>query len=556
MGIRDMTIYQVYPKSFYDHSGTGIGDSLGIIDKVPYIASLGVDMVWFNPFFVSPQRDNGYDIADYYSIDPAMGTMEDFEKLVEALAEHGVGVMLDMVLNHTSTEHDWFQRALAGDREYEDYYYIRPAAADGGPPNNWVSKFGGPAWTPFGDSGRYYLHLFDVTQADVNWHNPAVRREMAKVVEFWRGKGVKGFRFDVINLIGKPEDLPSAPSGTDDRIIYTDGALVHDYLRELAEQSYGQDPESVTVGEMSSTSLDACIRYSNPENCELSMVFNFHHLKVDYLNGDKWTLMPFDFAELKRVLMDWATGMQDGGGWNALFWNNHDQPRALNRFGDVVNYRYESATMLATSIHLLRGTPYVYMGEEIGMTDPEYASIEDYVDVEAINAYDALIAAGMSPADAFSVVHAKARDNSRTPMQWTADAHGGFTAGEPWLRPTNHLTINVADEESGGKILPFYRRLIRLRKEEPIVADGTVSPYAVDHTSVLSYIRELGDEKLLVLANFYGDQTTIAVPDEFVGGEVLVANYEPNPEPPSKELLLRPYEALAVRVLPQSQGAE
>lgn len=547
MGFRDMTIYQIYPKSFYDRSGSGVGDLQGILEKVPYIASLGIDMVWFNPFFVSPQRDNGYDISDYYAIDPKMGTMDDFVQLVAALDERGIGVMLDMVLNHTSTEHEWFGKALAGDPEYLDFYYVRDASADGGPPNNWVSKFGGSAWAPFGDSGRYYLHLFDATQADLNWHNPAVRREMARVVEFWRGKGVRGFRFDVINLIGKPADLPSAPPGVDDRTMYTDGATVHDYLRELAERSYGQDGESVTVGEMSSTSIEACIQYSNPDSRELAMVFNFHHLKVDYLDGDKWTLMPFDFAELKRTLMDWAVGMQDGGGWNALFWNNHDQPRALNRFGDVDGYRYESATMLATALHLLRGTPYVYMGEEIGMTDPEYSAIEEYVDVEAINAYDALVSVGMSPADAFSVVRAKARDNARTPMQWTAEANGGFTAGTPWLRPTNHVTINVENEEAEGKILPFYRKLIRLRKQHAIVAEGTVTPYALDHTSVLAYVRELGDEQILVLTNFYGDPTTIAIPEEFVGGEVFVANYDPAPGSPSREVLLRPYEALVLR---------
>ena len=555
MGFHDMVIYQVYPKSFYDSSGTGVGDLRGVIAKVPYIASLGVDMVWFNPFNVSPQRDNGYDIADYYAIEPAMGTMADFEELVAALDAHGIGVMLDMVLNHTSTEHEWFRRALAGEGEYQDFYYIRPGV-DGHPPNNWVSKFGGPAWAPFGNTGDYYLRLFDVTQADLNWHNPRVREEMARVVEFWRGKGVRGFRFDVINLIGKPEDLPSAPDGSDDRAMYTDGASVHTYLRELAARSYGLDSDSVTVGEMSSTSVEACIQYSNPANDELSMVFNFHHLKVDYRDGQKWTLMPFDFAELKHLLMDWAVRMQEGGGWNALFWNNHDQPRALDRFGDAVGHRYESATMLATVIHLLRGTPYVYMGEEIGMTDPEYTAIGDYVDVEAINAYAALVASGMSDADAFAIVHSKARDNARTPMQWSPDAHGGFTTGTPWLRPTNHERINVADEEASGRILPYYRELIRLRKTHPIIAEGTVEPYALDHTSVLAYLRRLGDEQLLVLANFYGEPTSLAIPRAFVGGEILVANHPSVQPPASPEVLLRPYEALAIRIPSQPQGEQ
>ncbi|MFT3875032.1 MAG: alpha,alpha-phosphotrehalase [Propioniciclava sp.] len=557
MGFHDRTIYQVYPKSFFDSSGSGVGDLRGVIAKVPYIASLGVDMVWFNPFLVSPQRDNGYDIADYYAIDPAMGTMADFEELVAALDAHGIGVMLDMVLNHTSTQHEWFQRALAGEREYQDFFYLRPGvpgAVPNGLPNNWVSKFGGPAWAPFGDTGLYYLHLFDVTQADLNWHNPRVREEMASVVEFWRGKGVRGFRFDVINLIGKPENLPSAPAGTDDRRMYTDGELVHTYLQELAARSYGQDPESVTVGEMSSTSIEACLRYSDPANGELSMVFNFHHLKVDYAGGEKWSLMRFDFAELKRLLMEWALRMQEGNGWNALFWNNHDQPRALDRFGDPVRYREESATMLATVIHLLRGTPYVYMGEEIGMTDPEYDVIGDYVDVEAINAHAALVASGMTDEDAFAIVHTKARDNARTPMQWTAEEHAGFSTATPWLRPTNHDRINVADEEANGRILPYYRQLIRLRKASPLIAEGTVEPYAPDHPSVLAYLRRLGDEQLLVLANFYGEQTSVEIPDAFAGAGVLIANYPSTPSPSSPQVTLRPYEALALRIPSPSQG--
>lgn len=329
------------------------------------------------PFFASPQRDNGYDIADYYAIDPDQGTMEDFEELADALAAHGIGVMLDMVLNHTSTDHQWFRRALAGETEYWDYYYIRPGRADGSLPNNWVSKFGGPAWARFGDhldprTGRqlYYLHLYDVTQADLNWHNPRVRNQMAEVVSFWHKKGVKGFRFDVINLIGKPVDLPSAPSGTDDRLMYTDGPMVGPWLQELADASYGQDPSVVTVGEMSSTSIARCIDYTNPDNRQLSMAFNFHHLKVDYEDGRKWSRARFSFPALKALFAEWGSGMEAGGGWNALFWNNHDQPRALNRFGDPRRYRAESATMLATALHLLRGTPFVYQGEEIGMVDP------------------------------------------------------------------------------------------------------------------------------------------------------------------------------------------
>ncbi|MBF0696507.1 alpha,alpha-phosphotrehalase [Actinomyces bowdenii] len=550
MSFHDKVVYQIYPKSFKDTTGNGVGDLRGIIEKADYIASLGVDMVWLNPFFPSPGNDNGYDVSDYCAIDPAMGTMDDFDEMVAALAQRGVGVMLDMVLNHTSTEHEWFQRALAGDPHYQDYYILRPAKEDGSAPTNWVSKFGGPAWAPFGQTGLYYLHLFDTTQADLNWRNPAVRAEAARVVNFWRARGVRGFRFDVINLIGKDEVLRDAPAGTDDRAMYTDGPLVHDYLRELAAASFGQDPEAVTVGEMSSTSVEACVGYSNPDNRELDMVFSFHHLKVDYAGGAKWTRMPYDLAALKRIIDQWATGMQDGGGWNALFWNNHDQPRAIDRFADPHHYHARSATMLATAIHLLRGTPYIYMGEEIGMTDPDYLTIEDYVDVEARNAYDELIAGGMEPGEAFATVHAKARDNARTPMQWDSSPGAGFTQGTPWLRPTNQERINVADQEREGVILPYYRRLVALRKQYPVIAHGRYEPWAAEHPDVLAYTRELDGTRLLVLCNFRGHETSVEVPRDLAGAQVLLTNAEDRERldraPAAGSLTLGPYEALAL----------
>lgn len=544
MSFHDKVVYQIYPKSFQDSDGDGVGDLRGIIGKVPYIASLGVDLVWLNPFFPSPQRDNGYDVSDYVAIDPTMGTLEDFDELTAALGEHGIGVMLDMVLNHCSTEHEWFAKALAGDPTYRDYFYLRPPQPDGSLPTNWVSKFGGPAWEPFGDTGQYYLHLFDVTQADLNWNNPRVRAEAAAVVNFWREHGVSAFRFDVINLIGKGDDLRDAPPGTDDRFMYTDGALVHEYLRELNAASFGRSPDSVTVGEMSSTTIEACAGYSNPAHHELDMVFSFHHLKVDYAEGRKWTLMPFDFPSLKRILDSWASGMAARDGWNALFWNNHDQPRAIDRFGDPERFHAESATMLATVIHLLRGTPYIYMGEEIGMTDPAYAGMEDYVDVQALNAYRALVAAGMDEVMAFSVVHSKARDNARTPMQWDAGPHAGFTTGTPWLRPTNQDRISVEAEERDGRILPYYRRLVALRKERPIIAEGGYASFAMDHHDAFGYVRDLDDERLLVVANFRGAETRVPLPAEFAAGEVLIANY-PDPRL-GEDLVLRPYEAVAV----------
>lgn len=479
-----------------------------------------------------------------------MGTMADFEELVAGLKAEGIEVMLDMVLNHTSTEHEWFQRALAGEDDYRDFYYVRPAGPDGGLPNNWVSKFGGPAWSRFGETDDFYLHLFDRTQADLNWHNPRVRREMAKVVEFWRLKGVRGFRFDVINLILKPVDLPSASEGADDRFMYTDGELVTTFLRELAEASYGKDAGCVTVGEMSSTSIERCVEYSHPDSGALSMVFNFHHLKVDYADGKKWSLARFELDDLRRVLMEWADGMQAGGGWNALFWNNHDQPRALNRFGDPKELRVESATMHATVLHLFRGTPYVYMGEEIGMTDPEYTSIDDYVDVEAINAHKALVCTGMSDADAFAVVRAKARDNARTPMQWEPGPAAGFTTGTPWLHPTNGDLINVAAEEAGGRILPHYRRLIELRKSHPVISHGELVGLAPDHPHVFAYEQSHASTRLLVLANFSATATHVEVPTEFTAGRVLISNTDRLDAPATSDVELAPYEALAIILEP------
>ena len=365
------------------------------------------------------------------------GAMADFEEMVRVAKEHKIDFMLDMVLNHCSTEHEWFQKALAGDKYYQDFFFIQDQ------PTDWLSKFGGSAWAPFGDTGKYYLHLFDETQADLNWRNPNVRKELFKVVNFWRDKGVKGFRFDVINLIGKDEVLVDCPEN-EGKPAYTDKPIVHDYLRMMNEATFGSDDSFMTVGEMSSTTIDNCVLYSAPERHELSMAFNFHHLKVDYEDGQKWTITPFDFEELKHLYHTWGKEMSERGGWSALFWNNHDQPRALNRFVDVKNFRNEGATMLAASIHLSRGTPYIYMGEEIGMIDPDYDSMADYVDVESINAYQMLLAQGKSPEQAFKIIQVKSRDNSRTPMQWDASENAGFSTGTPWLKAgKSYKDINV-----------------------------------------------------------------------------------------------------------------
>lgn len=546
MDFHDKVIYQIYPKSFYDTNGDGIGDLRGIIEKIPYLAKLNIDMIWFNPFFVSPQNDNGYDIADYYAIDPAFGTMADFDELVAKLKEHGIGVMLDMVFNHTSTAHEWFQKALAGDAKYQDYYLLREPQADGSLPTNWESKFGGPAWAPFGDTGKYYLHLYDPTQADLNWRNPEVRAAVYEILNFWRAKGVHGFRFDVINVIGKDANLLDAPAGVASKTLYTDKPIVQTYLQEMNAATFGHDAESITVGEMSSTSIANSVAYTQPENHELGMVFTFHHLKTDYRDGEKWSKMPFDFKLLKTTLNEWQVGMAAGHGWNALFWNNHDQPRAINRFGSPDKYREKSAEMLATVMHLLRGTPYIYMGEEIGMTDPTYQSMADYVDIESLNAYQELLTNGKTPAEAFEIIQTKSRDNSRTPMQWDASKYAGFSTTKPWLASTNQEHVNVANELAHGEIFNYYQKLIALRKNLPIVAEGDYQPLLMEHDAVFGFVRQIGEQKLVVLANFYGESTQVTLPSTLAQptAKVVLGNY---PDTPSMELALtlRPYEAVA-----------
>ncbi|CVS66619.1 alpha,alpha-phosphotrehalase [Streptococcus pneumoniae] len=532
-------VYQIYPKSYKDTTENGIGDFRGIIEKIPYLAKLGVDMVWLNPFYPSPQRDNGYDISDYMAVDPLFGDMADFEEMVCVGKEHKIDFMLDMVLNHCSTEHEWFQKALAGDKYYQDFFFIQDQ------PTDWQSKFGGSAWTPFGDTGKYYLHLFDETQADLNWRNPNVRKELFKVVNFWRDKGVKGFRFDVINLIGKDEVSVDCPEN-EGKPAYTDKPIVHNYLRMMNQATFGSDDSFMTVGEMSSTTMENCVLYSSPDRQELSMTFNFHHLKVDYKDGQKWTLAPFDFEELKSLYHSWGKEMSDKDGWSALFWNNHDQPRALNRFVDIQNFRKEGATMLAASIHLSRGTPYIYMGEEIGMIDPDYDSMADYVDVESLNAYQMLLEEGKSQQEAFQIIQAKSRDNSRIPMQWDASENAGFSTGTPWLKAgKSYKDINV-ENEIQGPIFTFYQDLIRLRKEMPIISEGSYKPAFEDSKQVYAFERQFEDQKLLVLNNFYAKEVEIDLPAVYQNGQILISNYEDAEV--SEKILLKPYQTLAIYV--------
>lgn len=537
-------IYQIYPKSFKDSNGDGIGDIRGVAEKLDYLKDLGVDYLWLTPFFVSPQRDNGYDVADYRNIDPMFGTMEDLDNLIAEGEKRNIGLMFDMVFNHTSTSHEWFRRALAGEKKYQDYYIFKEGAPDQ-PPTNWQSKFGGSAWEYVSSLGKWYLHLFDVTQADLNWKNPEVREELKEVIRFWKAKGVKGFRFDVVNLISKPEIWEDDFEG-DGRKFYTDGPYVHEYLKELVRDTGIED--YVTVGEMSSTTLEHCIRYSGAEEKELSMCFNFHHLKVDYKDGNKWELMEPDYMELKVIFEKWQMGMQRGNAWNALFWCNHDQPRIVSRFGNEGEYWKESAKMLAGMIHLMRGTPYIYQGEEIGMTNPHYTSIEQYADVESRNYYEILLNEGKTKEEALEILAARSRDNSRTPMQWTDERYCGFSDTKPWIPVSDNFEkINVKKQKQDrDSILEFYKKLIMLRKEKEVIARGNIEFMEVENAGVLAYTRCLDKQKLLVCCNFRDVESQMEFTQEWKSGRKILGNYEENHKNNYKVLTLRPYEIIVL----------
>ncbi|WP_421245187.1 alpha,alpha-phosphotrehalase [Aeromonas sp. 601019] len=537
-------IYQIYPKSFQDSGARGTGDLKGIMARLDYLKTLGVDALWLTPVYVSPQVDNGYDIADYLAIDPAYGTMDDFEALLAAAHARDIRIVMDIVVNHTSTEHAWFKSAQ-GDKNspYRDYYIWRDPI-DGGVPNNWQSKFGGSAWELDSATGQYYLHLFAREQADLNWENPAVRAEVKKIIHFWAKKGVDGFRLDVINLISKDQAFPNDEIG-DGRRFYTDGPRIHEFLQDVSRDVFAP-VGAMTVGEMSSTSLEHCQRYGALDGSELSMVFNFHHLKVDYPNGDKWTKAPFDFLELKRIFNHWQSGMH-GKGWSALFWCNHDQPRIVSRFGDEGEHRVVAAKMLASTLHGLQGTPYIYQGEEIGMTNPGYQRIDDYQDVESRNIFAIKQAEGMSEAEILAILGSKSRDNSRTPMQWSSAPNAGFTQGTPWLKPAaNYSEVNaeaaLADQHS---VFWHYRDLIALRKAHPIFTQGDYQELLTGHPQIWAYARRANGQTLLVVSNFYGEPVEFVLPAELQSaqGRLLLGNYPDSPAQPQSGML-RPYESL------------
>ena len=537
-------VYQIYPKSFKDTNGTGTGDLKGVIKKLDYLQALGVDYIWLTPFYVSPQNDNGYDVADYYNIDPSYGTMEDVENLIAEAKKRNIYLMMDMVFNHVSTEHIWFKKAMAGEEKYLNYFFFKQGKANNQPPTNWNSKFGGSAWEYVEKFDKWYLHLFDKTQADLNWENPEVREEVKNIVRFWIEKGVKGFRFDVINLISKAGFEDDFSVDGDGRSFYTDGPRIHEFLQELARDSFAKDKDIITVGEMSSTTMENCYKYAGEKTGELSMVFTFHHLKVDFMGNEKWVLVPTDFMKLKQLIFDWQINMEKNNAWNAVFWCNHDQPRVISRFGSDDKYHKESGKMLATLIHCLRGTPYIYQGEEIGMTNPHFKSIEQYRDVESLNHYQILQDKGMTKEQALMILDVHSRDNSRTPMQWDDSINAGFTTGTPWIQTADNYTeINVKNSlEDKDSIFYYYQKIIQLRKNYDVIAYGDIKPLLREDKRVFAYERNYKGQKLIVICNFYPTTYEIELPYDLSNYKCILNNYKN--EAKAKKIALKPYETL------------
>jgi oligo-1,6-glucosidase len=532
-------VYQIYPRSFCDANGDGIGDLAGIIGRLDYLQTLGVNVIWLSPVFRSPMDDNGYDISDYCDIAPEFGTLAEMDELIAEAARRDIRIVMDLVVNHTSDEHPWFVEAKKSrDNPYRDYYIWRQPRADGSAPNDFRSYFGGSAWEFDEATGEYYFHQFSRRQPDLNWDNPKVQEEVHRMMNWWLDRGIGGFRMDVIDLIGKVVDEQ----------IMTNGPRLHPLLQEMNAATFGHR-DVLTVGETWSATPEIAKLYSDPARHELSMVFQFEHITITHDPKEgKWTPRPFDLIEFKQVITKWQTELADTG-WNSLFWNNHDLPRAVSKYGDPGRYRVESAKMLATALHLLKGTPYVYQGEEIGMTNVRFDSIDDYRDIESLNLYRERVAAGVSPAAMMEGIYANGRDNARTPMQWDASANAGFSSGEPWLKLNpNYREINAAAALADpGSIFHHYRRLIALRKERPAIVYGEYQPLFESHPQVFAYQRHLGDERIVVINNFGPQAVELELPPELgpLAGECLVSNY-PTPEPTGRRLTLRPYESFAI----------
>lgn len=529
---KNAVVYQIYPKSFQDSDGDGVGDIRGMISRLDHLQELGIDAVWISPMYCSPQNDNGYDISDYQDIDPMFGTLSDMDELIAEAGKRGIRIIMDLVLNHTSDEHRWFEEAKKSkDNPYHDYYVWRDGE-EGVYPNEMKAVFGGPAWEWVPELKQYYFHQFAPEQPDLNWENPKVRREIYDMILWWMDRGVGGFRLDVIDQIAKEPD----------KGITNNGPRLHEFLRELSRETFRKG-DYITVGEAWGATPEIARKYSNPDGSEFSMVFQFEHIMLDQQEGkEKWDLAPLSLAELKRCLARWQDELYETG-WNSLFWNNHDLPRIVSRWGNDGEYRVESAKMLATVLHGMQGTPYIYQGEELGMTNVRFGDITEYRDVETTNMYYERIENGYDQADVMQSIYAKSRDNARTPMQWNAQANAGFTSGTPWIKVNpNYTEINAEDERRDpDSVYHFYRKLIRLRKEYKVFTDGRFRLLLPEDEQIFAYTRTDGDTEMLVCANFSGKAVKCPLISEWTDGTVLIHNYK---EEINEEL--KPYEAFMI----------
>lgn len=547
---KESIVYQIYPRSFKDSNGDGIGDLNGITEKMGYLQKLGINVLWLSPVYQSPNDDNGYDISDYQAIMDEFGTMEDFDRMLAAAHEHGIKLVMDLVVNHTSDEHPWFiESQKSVDNPYRDYYIWRPGK-DGKEPNNWGSCFSGPAWKYDEKTDMYYLHLFSKKQPDLNWDNPKVRQEVFDMMNWWLDKGVDGFRMDVISLISKKPDLPDGPVGINGYASFNEpanGPHVHEYLQEMREKVLN-NAETITVGECSGVTLEEAKKYARSDEKELNMVFQFEHMDVDADGSNKWTDKKMDLRDMKEVLTKWQKGLEEIA-WNSLFWENHDQPRSVSRFGnDSSQYRERSAKMLATCLHMMQGTPYVYQGQELGMTNVPFHSVEDFRDLDSINAYHELVEDQkvFSKEEMMRYLRYKSRDNARTPFQWDDSENAGFTTGTPWIMVNpNYKEINAkAELEDPNSVFYYYQKLIQLRKEKEIIVYGTYNLLLPESEELYVYTRTLGEEKLLVVCNFSENEVELDIPEEFRKGSYLISNYETRPV--ENTMKIRAYESFVV----------
>ena len=549
---KESVVYQIYPRSFCDSNGDGIGDLNGITGKLDYLKELGIDVIWLSPVYKSPNDDNGYDISDYQAIMDEFGTMEDFDRMLATAHEKGIKIMMDLVVNHTSDEHKWFiESRKSTDNPYRDYYIWRPAKEDGSLPNNWGSCFSGPAWEYDKTTDMYFLHLFSKKQPDLNWDNPAVRQDVFDMMNWWLKKGVDGFRMDVISLISKEPGLPDKEPGINGYATFNvsaNGPHVHEYLQEMRQKALN-NADTITVGECSGVTLEEAKKYARSDEKELNMVFQFEHMDVDSdEKTGKWTTRKMDLRDLKKILTRWQKGLQDIA-WNSLYWENHDQPRSVSRFGnDSDEYREISAKMLATCIHMMQGTPYVYQGEELGMTNCPFNTLDNFRDLESINAFHELTEQGkMTEEDMMAAIGYKGRDNARTPMQWDDSAYAGFSTANPWIMVNpNYTKINAKDQVNReDSVFKYYQKLIKLRHESELIVYGTYDLILDDDKDIYAYIRTLGDKKLIVYCNFSENTREVEIPEEFVNGKILISNYSDAKANP--KITLRPYEAIVIQ---------